>query len=304
MKQQLLLILLLVTCISFASAQSDTGAAVQQNQAVPFSPPPPPPKPAKIYPVDTQAVLEMLKFDKLGYDSLFSIESGPVMIQKPEVHHVTVRDFILPILLLVMLAYVTWLRYVFAKELGENLTVILNSNLGQQIYRDREFSANIFKLLTFVNFAFCAGVFVYLLTQYFELEMPFKLAIYNIGLCIGGLSVLYLLKGLLYRIIGSAFKLSAPLQFFRFNALVIYHLLGIGLLPFVILAAFAEPPVNNWAIFGALILIAIALLIRLVKGFASLRLSGRFHFVYFLLYICALEIAPLLIAIKVFTDWA
>ena len=294
MKQQLLLILLLVTCISFASAQSDTGAAVQQNQSVPFSPPPPPPKPAKIYPVDTQAILEMLKFDKLGYDSLFSIESGPVMIQKPEVHHVTVRDFILPILLLVMLAYVTWLRYVFAKELGENLTVILNSNLGQQIYRDREFSANIFKLLTFV----------YLLTQYFELEMPFKLAIYNIGLCIGGLSVLYLLKGLLYRIIGSAFKLSAPLQFFRFNALVIYHLLGIGLLPFVILAAFAEPPVNNWAIFGALILIAIALLIRLVKGFASLRLSGLFHFVYFLLYICALEIAPLLIAIKVFTDWA
>lgn len=304
MKFRFLLILVIFCFTAALSGQTvDTlsNAGVTNNMQIPNLAPV---KPAKVYPVDTQAVLRMLEFDKIGYDSIFSINTGPPVIDQPAIKHVNVRDFILPVLLLIMLGYVTWLRYVFAKELSENITVIVNSNLGQQIYRDREFSANIFKLLTFFNFACSAGIFIFLLARYYEVQLPFDAAFYNIILCIGGVGALYLIKGLSYRILGSTFKISNALQFFRFNALVIYHLLGIGMLPFIILAAFADPPVSDWAIAGTLILIAIALLIRFVKGFTALRLTGRFHFVYFLLYICALEIAPLLIAIKVFLNWA
>jgi hypothetical protein len=303
-----LLFILLVCCIgSNVVAQSDSGAvqgAAGNNIAPQVTNPTTPPKPTKVYPVDTAAVLKMLDFDKLGYDSLFQLRETRIVIEQPEVKRVTVHDFVLPVLLLLMLAYVTWLRYTFNKELGENVTVILNTNLGQQIFRDREFSAGIFKLLTFVNFAMSAGLFIFLIMKHNGLTMPFAAGVYNILLCIGAVAILYLLKGFMYRILGATFQLTNALQFFRFNALVIYHLLGIAMLPLIILAAFAEAPVNEWAITGTLILIGIALLIRLVKGFAALRLTGRFHFVYFLLYICALEIAPLLIAIKVFTNWA
>ncbi len=258
---------------------------------------------APVFPVDTQAVLKQLDFEIINYDSLFSVSNEISVIQQPSSKHVTARDFILPIFLLAMLAYVTWLRYVFAKELGENITVLLNSNLGQQIYRDREFSANIFKLLTFVNFAFSAGVFMFLLARLNNVPMPFQNAAFNIAVAIAGVALLYLLKGLLYRIIGVSFKLTNALQFYRFNSLVIYHLLGIGMLPLIILGAFAEAPVNEWAIIGTLILLGLAMLIRIVKGFAALRLVSRFHLMYFLLYICGLEIAPILIAIKVFLMW-
>lgn len=297
----ILVIFCFTAALSGQTVDTLSNAGVSNNMQIPTLAPV---KTAKVYPVDTQAVLRMLEFDKIGYDSIFSINTGPPVIDQPAIKHVNVRDFILPVLLLIMLGYVTWLRYVFAKELSENITVIVNSNLGQQIYRDREFSANIFKLLTFFNFACSAGIFIFLLARYYEVQLPFDAAFYNIILCIGGVGALYLIKGLSYRILGSTFKISNALQFFRFNALVIYHLLGIGMLPFIILAAFADPPVSDWAIAGTLILIAIALLIRFVKGFTALRLTGRFHFVYFLLYICALEIAPLLIAIKVFLNWA
>ena len=297
----ILVIFCFTAALSGQTVDTLSNAGVTNNMQIPNLAPV---KPAKVYPVDTQAVMRMLEFDKIGYDSIFSINTVPPVIDQPAIKHVSVRDFILPVLLLIMLGYVTWLRYVFAKELSENITVIVNSNLGQQIYRDREFSANIFKLLTFFNFACSAGIFIFLLARYYEVQLPFDAAFYNIILCIGGVGALYLIKGLSYRILGSTFKISNALQFFRFNALVIYHLLGIGMLPFIILAAFADPPVSDWAIAGTLILIAIALLIRFVKGFTALRLTGRFHFVYFLLYICALEIAPLLIAIKVFLNWA
>ena len=257
--------------------------------------------PNKIYPVDTQALLNALNFERLSYDSLFSLESTYVESTHLSKKHINNRDVVLPLLLLIMLAYVTWLRYVFAKELGENVTVILNSNLGQQIYRDREFSADIFKLLTFINFTFIAGVFIYLLALYFNVAMPFGNKVFDIGICIGLIIVLYLLKGIVYNIIGAGFKVGNAIHFFRFNSLIIYHLLGIAMLPLVILAAFADEPVNHWSLFAALGLIAIALVIRLFKGLVVMRMLGRFHIVYFLLYICALEIAPMLIAVKLFS---
>ena len=251
--------------------------------------------------IDTDAVLKELNFSKLSYDSLFTASSNAgEQVLESEIQ-VRKRDVLLPVLLLIMLVYVTWLRYVFSKELSENFTVILNSNLGQQIYRDREFSANIFKLLTFVNFTLTAGIFVFLLAKYFNISMPFENAIYNILASIGLIIILYILKGLWYAMISATFKIGPQISFFRFNAQVIYHLLGIALLPFVILAAFAEPPVSNWSLFGGGFVILFALLLRLLKGIAALGTFDRFHIVYFLLYICALEIAPMLIAVKLFS---
>ncbi len=253
--------------------------------------------------IDTDAVLKELEFPKFSYDSLFTASSdagGQILTSQI---HVRKRDVLLPILLLIMLIYVTWLRFVFSKELSENFTVIINSNLGQQIYRDREFSANIFKLLTFVNFTLSAGIFIFLLAEYYEIAMPFEITFYNILASIGLIILLYLLKGVWYAIISASFKIGPQISFFRFNAQVIYHLLGIALLPFVILAAFAEAPVSTWSLFGACFVVLIALLIRLFKGFAVMRAFDRFHIVYFLLYICALEIAPILIAVKLFSTW-
>lgn len=253
--------------------------------------------------IDTASVLQEINFHKLSYDSLFSAPAVAEIHAQTSQKHIRKRDIILPVLLLIMLVYVTWLRYVFAKELGENLTVIINTNLGQQIYRDREFSANIFKLLTFVNFSLTAGIFLYLLAAYYRVTMPFNYTLYNILTGIGLIILIYFLKSLVYAIISASFKIGPQISFFRFNAQVIYHLLGIALLPFVILAAFAEPPVSTWSLFGACFVILFALLLRLLKGIAVMATFDRFHIVYFLLYICALEIAPILITVKLFSLW-
>ena len=257
-----------------------------------------------LIPIDTEKVLEQTHFQRLSYDSLFATQSPAGPLRHDGTLHMQKHDFILPVLLLLMLAYVTWIRYVFARELNENITVVINANLGHQIYRDREFSANIFKLLTFLNFTFTAGVFLFLLVRYFQVEMPFASPVINIAIFIAAIIVLYLLKGLFYDIFTYVFKVGNMLSFFRFNALIIYHLLGIALLPLTILAAFARPPVNTWSLFAGLAVIGIALLIRAVKGLTMLRMLDRFHIVYFLLYICALEIAPILIAVKLFGMWS
>lgn len=256
------------------------------------------------YPVDTAALLQRITEGRYDIDSLLTQPLEKSAYTRHSVWHVQKRDIVLPILCLIMLAYVTWLRYTFNRELRENISVITNSNLGQQIYRDREFSANIFKLLTFINFAVGSGVLIYLLAVHFDVRMPFETEVYNVLLPVAALFFLYLIKGMVYRLMNAIFRIGTALQLFRFNALVIYHMLGIGLLPFVLLGAFAEPPVDVWSLYAALVLVGIAILLRIYKGLVAAGTTGRLHIVYFLLYICALEVAPMLIAIRLFDMWA
>lgn len=256
------------------------------------------------YPFDTAALQKQLNFKPFVYDSIIAEKEEKVQVANPATFHLQHKDLVLPIVGLIMLLYVTWIRYTFHRELKENITVVWNSNLGQQIYRDREFSANIFKFVTFLNFAIGIGVLLFLVMRHFQWPMPFKASGYTILACVVGFSLLYVIRGWVYRIIGAVFRIGNALQFFRFNALVVYHLLGIILLPFLLLAAFADPPVNTYALYSALVLVAIALLIRILKGLVAVGLTGRLHILYFLLYICALEVAPLLITIRLFNMWA
>lgn len=262
------------------------------------------PPPVIYYPYDTAALLRQLDFRPFSYDSITRISPTKSAVQQQSTFHVETHDLVLPILCLIMLIYVTWIRYTFNRELRENITVLLNGNLGQQIYRDREFSANIFKFVTFLNFALSIGVLIFLVMRQFEVPMPFDANAYNILSFIAGFSLLYVLRGWIYRILGAIFRISPTLQFFRFNALVIYHLLGILLLPFLLLAAFSDPPVSQGALYAALGLVGLAFLIRLVKGLNAALTTGTLRILYFLLYICALEVAPLLIAFRFLTSWA
>lgn len=291
MKKVLLCSALLLLLISQAGAQDSIAAAPPVDTVI-------------YYPFDTAALLERMHFATVDYDSLLSAPNADNEQATFTSFHIQKRDLLLPALCLLMLIYVTWLRYTYGRELRENFTVIINANLGQQIYRDREFSANIFKFLTFINFALGAGILIYLTCVFYGVDLPFTTIGYNIAIMVAAVFSIYLVKGFVYRFIGAVFNLTSSLRFFRFNALVIYHLLGIGLLPFILLAAFAEPPVDQWALFAALILVAIALLIRVFKGLTVAAGSGKLHILYFLLYICALEVAPLLIAIRLFDLWA
>jgi len=286
----------LITLLTVATAQSDSNAV----PAIPVIVPEPP----VTFPVDTQELLRRAQFKTADYDTLFEAPVSDEQLIEHGTIHIQHRDLILPIVCLMLLGYVTWLRYTFNKELGENFTVIANTNLAQQIFRDREFSANIFKLLTFLNFTFALALLLYLLCNRFRIPLPFVLPALNLTVFFVGLSVLYLSKGIVYRFIGRTFRIQAQLQFFRFNALVIYHLLGIGLLPFVLVGAFADPQVQGWSLAAGVCLVGIALLIRVYKGFTIAVGYGKLRILYFLLYICALEVAPVLIALRLFDMWA
>lgn len=254
--------------------------------------------------VDTAALRAQYAVHLFRMDSLFApgnhTEDIAIRIENTRPHQ---NNLLLPLFMLFIVVYATWIRYQYYKELRENFIVITNLKLAHQIYRDREYSLTIFVLLTFLNVTLVCGTLLYLLALHFQWQLPFGIPAADLGICIGILLAAYIMKGIVYRFIAYAFRLGAVIYFFRFNALVLYQMTGLLLIPFVLLAAFAPGPSGTWALFAALGVIAIVLLLRIYKGFAILGSMPRFHMLYFLLYICALEIGPLLIIIRLFSMW-
>jgi len=236
-------------------------------------------------------------FGFANMDSLL-VQTGSVTSQVMQPRRAE-AEWIIPCILLLLLAYVTLLRVQYPRQLGENITVIVNQNLGQQIYRDREFSAGIFSLLIFLNFVLVSAVFLYqLLSAY---GFPGISGNKYLDIAIYGLLIpaIYFARSLVYGLLSLIYPFKAELNFFRFNTRVLLQMTGICLLPFAILMATTDSPVSQWALYcGAGVLICVYI-IRIIKGVQIGGGFARFHFFYFLIYLCTLEIAPLLILIKV-----
>lgn len=109
----------------------------------------------------------------------------------------------------------------------------------------------------------------------------------------------YLIKFLFNSILGYLFDYSQHVPTYTYNVLLYNYLLGILLIPSLALIYFSDFPNSQILNFIILPLIAIILLIRFVRFFA-MGISNNVSYLYIILYICTLEILPLVVLGKFF----
>lgn len=211
-------------------------------------------------------------------------------------------DWFIPLLLLLLLIYFTLLWVQYSRQLKENITVITNMNLAQQIYRDREFSGGIISTMILLNFVLVFAIFTYQLLSYTGFSYFTGKIYLDIALCGVFLPIIYFMRTLVYWILSAIYPFKTEINFFRFNTRVLLQTAGICMLPLVILIATTDAPLSEWAIYSCIGLLILVYIIRIIKGISIGGGFARFHFFYFLLYLCVLEIAPLLILIKIISN--
>ncbi len=92
-----------------------------------------------------------------------------------------------------------------------------------------------------------------------------------------------------------AFPLDKPVE--RYQMLILFWLgiLGVVTFPLMVLVSFAPAPISTVVAWSAPVIVGVAVVLRSVTAFASAGgLAARYP-VHFLLYLCALEIGPLLV---------
>jgi hypothetical protein len=201
--------------------------------------------------------------------------------------------------LLILVAGFTWVKVFYSRTLEHILGSFLSKTTSNQIVRDENLLLQKASFLLTGIFYLVFAMFIYQLSNFYNFIPDFfptgLLRFLILAVFVSGI---YSFKLFLLKITGFIFQLDKPISAYIFNVFLINNLVGILFLPIVIAVAFTTT-------FAALILIKIAIAVfiilyifRLIRGIMIGLNLTNFNLFYLFLYICSLEIAPLVLIVK------
>ena len=186
----------------------------------------------------------------------------------------------------------------FSTRFNDFLLLVGKSKYLKIYARDQKFIDQ-FDALLFVNLIISLSLFCFLGYSTFIDSIPFNLgAFLKILLGIGSI---ILIKILLERLIGSLFGIDTLMDSYLFQKTNYKNYTGLLLLPINILLVFTIPLSVNvfYVIFALIFIINLIGFITSIKTHQKTIINNIF---YFILYLCALEIAPYVILYKLFIN--
>ncbi len=185
-------------------------------------------------------------------------------------------------------------KYTYATRFGDFLLLIGNSKYLKIYARDQKFIDQ-FDTLLFVNLIISLSTFTFLSYNTLVAEVAFEIGLF-LKLIIG-VGAIILIKILIERLIGSLFEIDGLIDSYLFQKTNYKNFIGVLLLPINVLLIFSITPNATifYAIFALLFVINFIGFITSMKTHQKTIINNIF---YFILYLCALEIAPYVILYK------
>jgi hypothetical protein len=201
-------------------------------------------------------------------------------------------------LLILLLFYFALVKLFFSKYLANLLILFFKASIRQQQLREQVLQSPFPSLLLNTLFIFSSGLYAAFLLRYYHYGNPEKFWVYFFY-CAALLSVLYLIKFMVLRITGWIFNINRAVETYLFVVFMTNKIIGIFLLPFLVLIAFSGPVLTEIGITLSIMMICLFYIYRYVAAYSTLHKEIKISGLYFFLYLCAFEIAPLLLIYKV-----
>ena len=189
------------------------------------------------------------------------------------------------------------LRRTFAKYFYDLFRVFFKTTLKQRQTQEQLLQSSLASVFMNSFFVLSAGLYVNFLLQYFQLEISDNFWLQYVY-CAGALATIYSVKFIGLKITGWLFNLSNATDSYIFIVFIINKMLGIFLLPFLLLLAFANDPLYGSAMVISWLGIGLLLIYRFILSYAALRKEVKLNSFHFILYILGFEVIPLLLIYK------
>jgi hypothetical protein len=200
------------------------------------------------------------------------------------------------ILIVISLLFIALAKVLYPKRFNDFVSVVGNSKYLKIYIREQKFLDK-FDALLFVNLILSFAIFSFICINYDRaLLNPSSDDLFKLVL---GIGIFVLIKVLLERLIGSLFEIDKLIDEYLFQKISYKNFLGLLLFPInlFLIYSFKPNPTILYIIIIILFIINVSGLITTIKTNQSLIKQNLF---YFILYLCALEIAPYIIIYKVF----
>lgn len=193
------------------------------------------------------------------------------------------------------------LRVIYGKRFKQEIGAFFTSRLINQMMREEYGLSNRVSMGLSLLYFMIFSLFLYQVATYyghFDLhkkagpELYFKV--------FGGVVVLQALKLLVVRMLGKVFRTEAAVNEYIFTIFLYNKALGLFLFPVTISIAFVTLIPVPYFIIAGWIIVSIVLVYRTLRALASgIQMAGISKY-YLFLYLCTLELLPLIVLIKVF----
>ncbi len=204
---------------------------------------------------------------------------------------------------LVMLVWMALLFIIFRVLLGKLWEAFWNENMLNQLLRDRTPGIDMAYLIMYAFYFYVAGLFMFLSLKHYEIALH-RQHVIGLAICVGGVMGAYLLKHIEWWLLRNILPAQRELTTLSFTTMVLSILAGLLLVPIVLFVAYAPAVVSHYAIMGGIVLLLLVALFLAFRGLliGAPRLANSP--VHFFLYLCAAEIAPVLLLYKaIFHGW-
>lgn len=199
-------------------------------------------------------------------------------------------------ILVALVAVVAVTRTVFPRYFANIFLLLFQKSYRQKQAIEQITNSKISSLL--LNLVFIASLAFYLtvlLDNKGMIHIKFwQVLLYSLAL-VGGV---YLFKYVFLNFIGWVFNEREAMESYTFVVFLSNKITAIILLPFLFVLSFTGGDIAAIGLIATYILLGVVLLYRYFVAMSSLRNELSFHPVHFFLYLCAVEILPLLLIFK------
>jgi hypothetical protein len=222
--------------------------------------------------------------------------TAPVITIKSYQKEFNGKEFLFYTLIGLLLAFAL-LKRLFPKYFNDLFRLFFRTTLKQRQIREQLMQSPLPSLLFNGFFIVSSALYVDLLVQHFKLISSnnfWEMFLYS-AIAISGI---YLIKFLGLKLSGWIFSAEEATNSYVFIVFIVNKMIGIYLLPFLVLLAFTQENIYQVSLMLSWCGIAALYLYRLILSYGAIRNQVKLNPFHFLLYICAFEVAPVMLLYK------
>ncbi len=196
-----------------------------------------------------------------------------------------------------LIFFVAFIKLIFPKYFHSLLLLSFQTSFRQRQTREQLTQDNLASLLMNLLFFISGGIFISLVSNaegysglsFWKLLLPSSLI----------LAVIYSFKYLFLIFFGWIFNVKSAVNTYIFIVFMMNKIIGIILIPILLILAFSPTQITQPVLILSLFLIGILLIYRYLISLVTIRHELKVNAIHFFLYLCAVEILPLLLIYKV-----
>jgi len=251
---------------------------------------------------DTTQHQESILFPKTTYSpSLFTSHQ-----LKTDLHQVReVRkfqpDWILGILILCAI-FLAWTQIFAFKRFKQVIRAPFSKRFINQLMRDGNLFRERISISLGLIYMMCFSLLLYEVNELVLEWTIFRIQGFLLFLLISGFIIAFWsIKSIFIRILGEVFRTFQTTHEYMLNSLVFNLMTGIVILPFLIMVIYLK---SIPMVYFCLIFMVFLNVFRFVRGFLIGVSLTKFSYLFLFVYLCSLEILPLLIIAKLLINFA